>query len=161
MGRFVRVVRLTAISRRRVEELFGPEVPCFDGGGKFALAGDGGGLHEDRGDVVVEAGDLVGVVVPVLQTERAVTVGLGPALLACVAVGGGRDGADVDEGSSARPRRGYFCYEAPTQTQRGYLVRGPLGPVIAFDKLSVGNFTPNVAVNVLAAACACRLSSAL
>ena len=72
-----------------------------------------------QGTSASEACDLVGVVVPVLQFEGAVTVGSGPALVAGVVVGGGRDGADVDEGSSARPGGGYFGYEAPTQAQRG------------------------------------------
>jgi hypothetical protein len=63
-----------------MEELFGPQVPCFEGGVECVLTGDGDGLYEDRADVVVEAGELVGVVVPVLQLEGAVSVGSGPAL---------------------------------------------------------------------------------
>src|SRR5262249_51102929 len=116
-----------------VEELFGPEVACFEGSGERVLTsdGDGDGLHEDRADVVVEAVELVAVVVPMLQLEGAVSVGSDPALAAGVAVCGSREGTDVDEGSPAQA--GGWCLgdQAPAQTQRGQFVGRPRGPIVA------------------------------
>jgi hypothetical protein len=96
-----------------VGELFGPEAPCFRGGGEFGLTGDGRGFHKNCADVVVEAGNLVSVVVSVLQFEGAVTVWSGPAFVVGVAVGivaaaAGKPGlladAEPEDGDGARLR---------------------------------------------------------
>ncbi|WP_143194172.1 hypothetical protein [Micromonospora sp. CB01531] len=75
-------------------------------------------MHEGRADVVVDASDLVGVVVPVLQLERAITVGSGPTLPPGVGISGGRDGSDADERSSAWSGGGYLGHQALAEAQR-------------------------------------------
>ena len=86
-----------------MEELLRLKVPYFEGCDGLDLAGGGCDLHKDCSDVVLEAGDRAGAVVPVPQPEGATTIRSGPALPAGVDVGGGRDGPMLTERSVARP----------------------------------------------------------
>ena len=80
-----------------VAELVGAQLPCLECGEQFCLVGGRRGADHDGSAVVVVAVDTVGVVIPVLQAERAGVVGPFPALLAGLGVGGGGDRGDVDE----------------------------------------------------------------
>src|SRR4051794_4976228 len=137
-GRAVKLGLLRVVGLPWMEELFGPEVPAGEGGGERGLAGDCGGLDQDGANVMVEAGDLVSVVVPMLDLEGAITLGSGPALAPGVAVGEGNEGADVDESSPTRPGSGYLGDQASAEAQRGQLVGAPPGPVIAGHAAAAG-----------------------
>ena len=71
-----------------VAELVGAQLPCLECGEQFCLVGGRHGADHDGSAVVVVAVDTVGIVVPVLQPERAGVVGPFPALLAGLGVGG-------------------------------------------------------------------------
>ena len=71
-----------------VEELSGAQLPCLECGEQFSFTSGIGGPDHDSSEVVVPAVDAVGVVIPVLQAERAGVVGPFPALLAGLGVGG-------------------------------------------------------------------------
>ncbi|MET3423842.1 hypothetical protein BJ973_003054 [Actinoplanes tereljensis] len=108
-----------------MKELLRPKAPSPKGSGELALADYGGGLHEDRADVVVEAVDSVGVVVPVLQLEGALTISPGSALSAGILVVVGGDRADIDEGSPAWSGSGHLGDQPSSEAQCGQLVGRP------------------------------------
>ena len=112
-----------------VEELVGAQLPCLECGEQFCLAVGRRGPDHDGSEVVVPAVDAVGVVVPVLQAERAGVVGAFPALLPGLGVGWGGDRGDVDERSPAGPRGRYFGDQSLAGPQRGQLVGGPERPL--------------------------------
>ncbi|WP_460493276.1 hypothetical protein [Dactylosporangium cerinum] len=110
-----------------MQELFGSQVPCVKGCVELGFASDRCGFHEDRADIVVEAVEPVGVIVPVLQLEAAVVVASGPALPLGVGVGGGRDGRDVDGRSPVWAGGGNLGDQVSAEAQRVSLSAGQCG----------------------------------